>query len=765
MGGHRELRRRQERLAAMRHIRERQGPASACIEPPFSQKPHIRDHYLDAKSTTSDNLTASETRSEAGILHSEATTDLAEIISDLTSDEELSSTATFSVAMRELLDSVQQGRRGALGVCRLQHEAIDTLLPSSWLCEQRLSHSGLRPPTDATAWLALEPTLTLTAAAAALCKDGPLAQLIFARADPTRRCRHSFARAANEAAAARAREAMRCVRAPAIELLAALPPAYACWLMRAIVRMRAAGAEAVCSARQRTEPLALCARCGEQALPPVCWGQPCMHIFCEACVWDSLIHEQRDTAEMTCMASGCGLRRPEAPAYSDDASSLPGKETSRALFETLPLLLSDATPKPKPPKFGAISSLLEASAAMPGRTREQRTAEAFKACEAGSLQRLRALLREGVDVDCVNEYGQTPLAVASEFSRTSIVRLLLDLSADTAVRANDGVTTAALGASARGHNDVVRMLAAHDASIESNATGASTLRQALCVESSPSATARVPAGGDGRTDGGALYESSGNGESVLRGTPCSTSGHGRYNLKQATAVTDGKTLDDSDTAKLQNTASSAVSEEMLEACDVTATANNRAVASFAAPTSCACTCLIRPEADHDGAGSYYIDDALPEEILDRLLGIFRKLPVAPDVKVCSNQRRYYNDSTGWLSASIGQALQRHAGAAGVSACFRRFRFLEYAPHSGGLPPHIDLVRTDPLSHVRSTHTLILYLSSCPSGGQTVLLDPQSGPPRATVSPMRNRLLLFPHRCLHEARPTDSYKLLLRGELY
>eukprot|EP00965_Chrysotila_dentata_P142837 4720181-Pleurochrysis_carterae.AAC.7 len=112
----------------MRHIRERQGPASACIEPPFSQKPHIRDHYLDAKSTTSDNLTASsrkglasarsQTRSEAGILHSEATTDLAEIISDLTSDEELSSTATFSAAMRELLDSVQQGRRGALGVCR-----------------------------------------------------------------------------------------------------------------------------------------------------------------------------------------------------------------------------------------------------------------------------------------------------------------------------------------------------------------------------------------------------------------------------------------------------------------------------------------------------------------------------------------------------------------------------------------------------------------------------------------------------------------------
>ena len=98
------------------------------------------------------------------------------------------------------------------------------------------------------------------------------------------------------------------------------------------------------------------------------------------------------------------------------------------------------------------------------------------------------------------------------------------------------------------------------------------------------------------------------------------------------------------------------------------------------------------------------------------------------------------------------------------------RFLLYAEAGGGLPPHVDLSRTDATGRT-STHTFILYLSGCAEGGETVLLESLSlgkGSVRAAVTPVRGRLLLFPHACPHLARPVVAEglpKLLLRGEMY
>ena len=105
------------------------------------------------------------------------------------------------------------------------------------------------------------------------------------------------------------------------------------------------------------------------------------------------------------------------------------------------------------------------------------------------------------------------------------------------------------------------------------------------------------------------------------------------------------------------------------------------------------------------------------------------------------------------------------------------RFLHYPSPGGLLAPHIDLARHHPDDPTRrSSHTFLLYLSDCGSGGETALLeripDPALGPAGglsvtiAAVTPRRGRLLLFPHVCPHEGRPVvQAPKLFLRGELY
>merc|ERR1712151_850019 len=91
------------------------------------------------------------------------------------------------------------------------------------------------------------------------------------------------------------------------------------------------------------------------------------------------------------------------------------------------------------------------------------------------------------------------------------------------------------------------------------------------------------------------------------------------------------------------------------------------------------------------------------------------------------------------------------------------RFLHYAEVGGGLPPHLDLARTDGQGR-RSTHTFILYLADCVAGGETVLLGRHEDSPEsvlAEVTPRRGRLLLFPHQCPHLARPVVA-SLYSRG---
>jgi hypothetical protein len=204
--------------------------------------------------------------------------------------------------------------------------------------------------------------------------------------------------------------------------------------------------------------------------------------------------------------------------------------------------------------------------------------------------------------------------------------------------------------------------------------------------------------------------------------------------------------------------------------------------------------LIPVDAAHPGAGSWIIDGAFSEQVLEALDTLCRDIPAAPATRVSPecNERRYVCDTMGWIVAAIARALaalrvsgDREQGARQQrrrppEAPMQFMRFLSYSRPGGYLPPHVDLSRTS--NGLRSTHTFILYLQDCVAGGETALLH--SIPPcpsepgarcsmtncdesfvLALVTPKRGRLLLFPHECPHEGRETvDVPKTLLRGEL-
>jgi hypothetical protein len=185
--------------------------------------------------------------------------------------------------------------------------------------------------------------------------------------------------------------------------------------------------------------------------------------------------------------------------------------------------------------------------------------------------------------------------------------------------------------------------------------------------------------------------------------------------------------------------------------------------------------LIHPTVDHPGAGSCVIDHAVGEDVLCCLERVFERLPLEPRCKESANDRAYLADSEGWVARALRQAVRAvaHGQALPVRGeAMAQMRFLLYAEEGGGLPPHIDLTRTDEAG-TRSTHTFILYLTDCASGGETELLRqhaPTAEASRvvASVTPARGRLLFFPHDCPHFARPVTAEglpKLLLRGEIY
>ena len=200
------------------------------------------------------------------------------------------------------------------------------------------------------------------------------------------------------------------------------------------------------------------------------------------------------------------------------------------------------------------------------------------------------------------------------------------------------------------------------------------------------------------------------------------------------------------------------------------------------------TTLISEFLDHPGAGSYLINEAISSSTVDILLKLFHSLPVDTNQKQKKNSapcsdRSYYCDAEGSIRQLLGSIIERVVSDNEMSVSksevtvFPHMRFLNYSTSGTILPPHIDLCRADPFCsssekqspNHKSTHTFILYLTNCQSGGETCLLECVSADGisdvLATVSPQRGRLLIFPHSTPHEGREVvDVPKILLRGEV-
>ena len=103
-------------------------------------------------------------------------------------------------------------------------------------------------------------------------------------------------------------------------------------------------------------------------------------------------------------------------------------------------------------------------------------------------------------------------------------------------------------------------------------------------------------------------------------------------------------------------------------------------------------------------------------------------------------RRFYCDTTRKIICKPLESIVRHAleiakcqkigasstdnnGADDVFVyCNKYLRFLEYKTVGGELLPHRDGIKTCEDTGIKSTHTLLLFLSDCEFGGETLIMD-------------------------------------------
>jgi ankyrin repeat protein len=94
-----------------------------------------------------------------------------------------------------------------------------------------------------------------------------------------------------------------------------------------------------------------------------------------------------------------------------------------------------------------------------------------QAIQRGELERIRDLIKEGVDVDSKDSHGQTALMVAARKGHTDVVRFLVQSGAELNVAAKYNLTALML-AVINGHTEIVRSILEAGADTQVRGTGA-----------------------------------------------------------------------------------------------------------------------------------------------------------------------------------------------------------------------------------------------------------------------------------------------------
>ncbi len=147
-----------------------------------------------------------------------------------------------------------------------------------------------------------------------------------------------------------------------------------------------------------------------------------------------------------------------------------------------------------------------------------------------------------------------------------------------------------------------------------------------------------------------------------------------------------------------------------------------------------------------------IDDACAGEWLTESVQTTRKdLPL--NHKRPTVDRRFYCDNTREVICGPIEKIVRHAleltgcltgdddeNPPFVVYCNKYLRFLEYKTVGGELLPHRDGTKTCEDTGIKSTHTLLLFLSDCQVGGETLIMDDSGEKGNSNWSKEKNLVL-------------------------
>eukprot|EP00980_Cylindrotheca_fusiformis_P021795 scaffold8633_cov106-Cylindrotheca_fusiformis.AAC.1 len=163
--------------------------------------------------------------------------------------------------------------------------------------------------------------------------------------------------------------------------------------------------------------------------------------------------------------------------------------------------------------------------------------------------------------------------------------------------------------------------------------------------------------------------------------------------------------------------------------------------------------------------AWVIDSAISESKLE-FIDTFRQ-SLTLNSKRPTVDRRFFADdpNTRPIAKFLEEALEKAIGK--TVHVFRYQRFLEYRKAGSCLDPHTDGTKVCDDTKVTSTHTLLMYLTDCETGGETMLLQQGSwdSPILYSTKPRRGRILLFPHACPHAGNiVADVPKICLRAEV-
>lgn len=170
-------------------------------------------------------------------------------------------------------------------------------------------------------------------------------------------------------------------------------------------------------------------------------------------------------------------KRPDGSLYA----RRPSDEVGKIETETVGILIPDEKAAKKQPTLGL-----------------------HEAAQAGDVERTKALLDGGADINARDKDGMTPLCLAACHGRTLVSKLLLERGANVNTTCKEDHTPLHLAA-LNGHREIVDLLIQHRADVNAKVAGASPLWMAASKGYAPIVKALLSAGADVNAQDNAGY--------------------------------------------------------------------------------------------------------------------------------------------------------------------------------------------------------------------------------------------------------------------